>query len=225
MPVKRVAGILLATKLALCRQLRDSFLYSYEINIGGEGNTSLCYHMFGNLNHKVCSICLLSCRTYAEYIRTQATMKVTSNHNMKENFTCDSNYTESCHLQHSELINRTKKSSQWSQDIYRNIWSLLHLSWVLSVTYEYNLLPKFLVARERDISTRQLGQVAVSSRIRASARRWVKQPAHMRCPFEHWQRITHCNAYLCCCHSKGTAQAYYIDRYCLNVTWILMKKS
>ena len=38
MPVEGVARVLLATKLALGRQLRDGLLYRYEINIG-EGET------------------------------------------------------------------------------------------------------------------------------------------------------------------------------------------
>lgn len=35
----------------------------------------------------------------------------------------------------------------------------------------------------------QLGQVAVSSRRRASARRWVKQPAHIKWPLVHCKTI------------------------------------
>lgn len=113
MPVKRVARVLLATKLALSWQLRDSFLYSYEINIGGEGNTSLCCHVFGNLSQMVCNICPLNSGAYAEYIRTPATIIINMNndgypkikvmsksddHNMMEKCTCDSNYGESCHV-------------------------------------------------------------------------------------------------------------------------------
>lgn len=74
MPVKGVPRVLLATELALGGQLRDSFLYSYEINIGEEGNKSLCCHKSGNLSHMVCSICTLSSRTYAEYKGAQVTL-------------------------------------------------------------------------------------------------------------------------------------------------------
>lgn len=34
----------------------------------------------------------------------------------------------------------------------------------------------------------QLGHVACSSLRRESAKRWIKQPAHIRCPLVHWQK-------------------------------------
>lgn len=46
---------------------------------------------------------------------------------------------------------------------------------------------RFLVADTLLISVRQLGHVAVSSRKRASARTWVKHPAHIKWP------LVHCN--------------------------------
>lgn len=56
---------------------------------------------------------------------------------------------------------------------------------------EGSSLTAFSTARFRQhrlllISQRQLGQVACSSFSRASASRWMKQPAHMRCPLVHY---------------------------------------
>lgn len=56
---------------------------------------------------------------------------------------------------------------------------------------EGSSLTAFSTARLRQhrlllISQRQLGHVACSSLSRASARRWMKQPAHIRCPLVHW---------------------------------------
>lgn len=125
--------------------------------------------------------------------------------------------------QHSYLIT-------WPRDFWANLQghSMKYLAFIYLTSVKFmslmylsthwnNLLPKFLVARERDISTRQLGQVAVSSRIRASARRWVKQPAHMRCPFEHWQRILHCNAYFWYLLDLGNSKCLRVCyNYCLS---------
>src|SRR6218665_384497 len=44
---------------------------------------------------------------------------------------------------------------------------------------------EFLVHDSFEITHRQFGHVAVSSRIRASARMCVKQPAHIKCPLVH----------------------------------------
>lgn len=46
---------------------------------------------------------------------------------------------------------------------------------------------KFRVQIDLLISPRQFGQVAVSSLSLASAKRWLKQPAHIKWPFEHWK--------------------------------------
>lgn len=57
----------------------------------------------------------------------------------------------------------------------------------------------FSTARFRDgdvllISILQLGHVAISSLSLASARTWVKQPAHIKCPFVHCEHC--CNMLL-----------------------------
>lgn len=57
----------------------------------------------------------------------------------------------------------------------------------------------FSTARLRDavvllISILQLGHVAISSRSLASARTWVKQPAHIKCPLAHCEH--HCSMYI-----------------------------
>ena len=49
------------------------------------------------------------------------------------------------------------------------------------------------------ISQRQLGQVAVSSLIRASANKWLKQAAHMRCPLQHWKPMGEKGHTVYCC--------------------------
>lgn len=88
-----------------------------------------------------------------------------------------------------EVLSNTNLSSQsdssWRSKVLRGN-SLLQY-W----HSEGSSLTAFSTARLRDaelllISMRQLGQVAISSRSRASAKTWVKHPAHIRCPLVHY---------------------------------------
>lgn len=83
----------------------------------------------------------------------------------------------------------------------------------------------FSTARLRDadvllISILQLGQVAISSRSLASAKTWVKQPAHIKCPF------VHCEHFYILTLTKGTffvTKKENIQHNCSVLSWVIMQ--
>lgn len=80
MPVEGVARVLLATKLALGRQLGDGLLYRYEINIDEGGNTLLCSAVSGNGSHVVYGICADPSRAYAKESFMEVHVRLIGNH-------------------------------------------------------------------------------------------------------------------------------------------------